>query len=154
MFEHFTDRARLAVVRAQEEARALGHDYIGTEHVLLGLVHDGGGLAAKALEALGISLAAVRQGAGEATGRGGQARDGHIPFTPRSKEVLRRALEESRALGHNYIGTEHLLLSLLRGGEDVATRVLTGLGADADSVREQVTRLLEEYRRRRGDQAG
>jgi ATP-dependent Clp protease ATP-binding subunit ClpC len=154
MFERFTDRARLVVVRAQEEARTLGHDYIGTEHILLGLVHDGGGLAAKALESLGIDLEAVRQRVEEVTGRGEQARSGHIPFTPRAKRVLELALQESQSLGHDYIGTEHILLGLIRQGEGVAAQVLSELGADLDPAREQVIRLLDEYRRTHGHETG
>jgi ATP-dependent Clp protease ATP-binding subunit ClpC len=152
MFERFTDRARLVVVQAQEEARSLSHDYIGTEHLLLGLVHEGSGVAAKALESLGIAPEAVRQRVEEATGRGEQARSGHIPFTPQAKKVLELSLQESRALGHTYIGTEHILLGVIRQGEGVAVQVLSGLGADLDPVREQVIRLLDEYRRTHGHQ--
>jgi ATP-dependent Clp protease ATP-binding subunit ClpC len=154
MFERFTDRARLVVVRAQEEARALGHDYVGTEHVLLGLIHDGGGVAAKVLESLAISPEVVRQRVAEVIGQGGQSPSGHIPFTPRSKKLLELALQESRALGHSYIGTEHILLGLIHDGNGVAAQVLTGLGADLDGAREQVIRLLDEYRRRHGPQTG
>ena len=155
MFERFTDRARLVVVRAQEEARRLDHNYIGTEHVLLALTHESmGGVAAKVLESLGIGLEAVRQRVEEVTGRGQQAPSGHIPFTPQSKKVLELALQESRALGHNYIGTEHILLGVIRAGDGVAARVLSGLGADLDAAREQVIRLLDEYRRKRGHQTG
>ena len=149
MFERFTDRARLVVVQAQEEARRLDHDYIGTEHILLGLVHESiGGVATKALESLEISREAVRQRVEEAIGRGEQARTGHIPFTPQAKELLRLSLRESRHLGHSYIGTEHILLGVMSQGEGVASQVLTGLGADLDGVREQVVRLLDEYHRR------
>ncbi len=150
MFERFTDRARRVVVRAQEEARTLGQDYIGPEHVLLGLVHDDGGVAAKALESLGIGLAAVRQRVEEIIGRGEQAPSGHIPFTPQAKEVLKLALQEARALGHSYIGTEHILLGLISEGDGVAARVLTGLGADLDAAREKVIQILDEYRRQHG----
>jgi ATP-dependent Clp protease ATP-binding subunit ClpC len=155
MFERFTDRARRVVVRAQEEARMLDHDYVGTEHILLGLIHDSiGGLAARVLESLGIGLEAVRQRVEEAIGRGEQAPPGHIPFTPRAKKVLDLSLRESRALGHNYIGTEHILLGLIRQGDGVAAQVLSELGADLDGAREQVIRLLDEYRRKHGHQTG
>jgi ATP-dependent Clp protease ATP-binding subunit ClpC len=153
MFERFTDRARRVVVQAQEEARALGHSYIGTEHILLALTSQGG-LAVKALEELGIGPEAVRQRVEEAVERGELAMTGHIPFTPRAKTVLEHALRESRLLGHSYIGTEHLLLGLLSEGEGVGARVLTGLGADLNQAREQVTRILDEYRRERGPQSG
>jgi ATP-dependent Clp protease ATP-binding subunit ClpC len=117
MFERFTDRARQVVALAQEEARMLNHDYIGTEHILLGLIHEGDGVAARSLESLGISLDAVRQQVQEIIGRGQQAPSGHIPFTPRAKKVLELSLREALQLGHNYIGTEHILLGLLREGE-------------------------------------
>ena len=142
MFERFTDRARRVVVLAQEEARMLNHNYIGTEHILLGLIHEGEGVAAKALESLGISLEAVRQQVEEIIGQGQQAPSGHIPFTPRSKKVLDLSLRESLQLGHNYIGTEHILLGLIREGEGVAAQVLVRLGADLMRVRQQVIRLL------------
>jgi ATP-dependent Clp protease ATP-binding subunit ClpC len=155
MFEQFTDRARLVVVRAQEEARTLDHNYLGPEHLLLGLTHEGiGGVGAGALESLGIGLEAVRQRVEEIIGRGEQAPSGHIPFTPQAKEVLKLALDESVQLGHRYIGTEHILLGLIREGDSVAAHVLTGLGADLDGAREQVIRLLDEYRREHGPQAG
>ncbi len=130
MFERFTDRARRVVVLAQEEARLLNHNYIGTEHILLGLIHEGEGVAAKALESLGISLEAVRAQVEEIIGHGGQAPSGHIPFTPRAKKVLELSLREALQLGHNYIGTEHILLGLIREGEGVAAQVLVKLGAD------------------------
>ena len=120
MFERFTDRARRVVVLAQEEARLLNHNYIGTEHILLGLIHEGEGVAAKALESLGISLDAVRGQVEEIIGQGGSAPSGHIPFTPRAKKVLELSLREALQLGHNYIGTEHILLGLIREGEGVA----------------------------------
>src|SRR5712664_1856103 len=142
MFERFTDRARRVVVLAQEEARMLNHNYIGTEHVLLGLIHEGEGEAAKALESLGISLAAVRQQVEEIIGQGQQAPSGHIPFTPRAKKVLELSLREALQLGHNYIGTEHILLGLIREGEGVAAQVLVKLGADLNLVRQQVMQLL------------
>jgi ATP-dependent Clp protease ATP-binding subunit ClpC len=142
MFERFTDRARRVVVLAQEEARTLNHNYIGTEHVLLGLIHEGEGVAAKALESLGISLEAVRQQVEEIIGQGRQAPSGHIPFTPRAKKVLELSLREALQLGHNYIGTEHILLGLIREGEGVAAQVLVKLGADLNLVRQQVMQLL------------
>jgi ATP-dependent Clp protease ATP-binding subunit ClpC len=142
MFERFTDRARRVVVLAQEEARMLSHNYIGTEHILLGLIHEGEGVAAKALESLGISLEAVRQQVEEIIGQGQQAPSGHIPFTPRAKKVLELSLREALQLGHNYIGTEHILLGLIREGEGVAAQVLVKLGADLNRVRQQVIQLL------------
>jgi ATP-dependent Clp protease ATP-binding subunit ClpC len=145
MFERFTDRARQVVVLAQEEARMLNHNYIGTEHILLGLIHEGEGVAAKALESLGISLEAVRQQVEEIIGQGQQAPSGHIPFTPRAKKVLELSLREARQLGHNYIGTEHILLGLIREGEGVAAQVLVRLGADLNRVRQQVIQLLHGY---------
>jgi ATP-dependent Clp protease ATP-binding subunit ClpC len=145
MFERFTDRARRVVVLAQEEARMLNHNYIGTEHLLLGLIHEGEGVAAKALESLGISLEAVRQQVEEIIGRGPQAPSGHIPFTPRAKKVLELSLRESLQLGHNYIGTEHILLGLVREGEGVAAQVLVRLGADFSRVRQQVIQLLHGH---------
>jgi ATP-dependent Clp protease ATP-binding subunit ClpA len=144
MFERFTDRARRVVVLAQEEARMLNHNYIGTEHILLGLIHEGG-VAAKALESLGISLDAVRQQVEEIIGRGQQAPSGHIPFTRRAKKVLELSLRESLQLGHGYIGTEHILLGLIREGDGVAAQVLVKLGADLNRVRQRVTQLLHEY---------
>jgi ATP-dependent Clp protease ATP-binding subunit ClpC len=145
LFERFTDRARRVVVLAQEEARLLNHNYIGTEHILLGLIHEGEGVAAKALESLGISLEAVRAQVEEIIGHGGQAPSGHIPFTPRAKKVLELSLREALQLGHNYIGTEHILLGLIREGEGVAAQVLVKLGADLSRVRQQVIQLLSGY---------
>jgi ATP-dependent Clp protease ATP-binding subunit ClpC len=145
MFERFTDRARRVVVLAQEEARLLNHSYIGTEHILLGLIHEGEGVAAKALESLSISLDAVRAQVEEIIGQGGSSPSGHIPFTPRAKKVLELSLREALQLGHNYIGTEHILLGLLREGEGVATQVLVKLGADLGKVRQQVIQLLSGY---------
>jgi ATP-dependent Clp protease ATP-binding subunit ClpC len=145
MFERFTDRARRVVVLAQEEARMLNHNYIGTEHILLGLIHEGEGVAAKALESLGISLEAVRSQVEEIIGQGQQAPSGHIPFTPRAKKVLELSLREALQLGHNYIGTEHILLGLIREGEGVAAQVLVKLGADLNKVRQQVIQLLNGY---------
>src|SRR5918992_937112 len=159
MFERFTERARHVVVLAQEEARALNHGYIGTEHVLLGLIREGKGVAAKALESLGISLEAVRRQVEEVVGNGqavrlrveeiiGQGRTaptGHIPFTPRVKKVLELSLREALKLGHTYIGTEHILLGLIREGEGVAAQVLQKLRADFDRVRQTVLQLLSGY---------
>ena len=142
MFERFTDRARRVAVLAQEEARMLHHDHIGTEHILLGLIREGEGVAAKALESLGISLEAVRQHVGEITGQGQQVPSGHVPFTPRAKKVLELSLREALQLGHNYIGTEHILLGLIREGEGVAAQVLVKLGADPSRIRQQVIHLL------------
>jgi ATP-dependent Clp protease ATP-binding subunit ClpC len=154
MFERFTDRARRVVVLAQEEARMLNHNYIGTEHILLGLIHEGEGVAAKALESLGISLEAVRQQVEEIIGQGQQAPSGHIPFTPRAKKVLELSLREALQLGHNYIGTEHILLGLIREGEGVAAQVLVKLGADLNRVRQQVIQLLSGYQGKEPQQAG
>ena len=145
MFERFTDRARRVVVLAQEEARLLNHNYIGTEHILLGLIHEGEGVAAKALESLGISLEKVRQQVEEIIGAGQSPPSGHIPFTPRAKKVLELSLREALQLGHNYIGTEHILLGLIREGEGVAAQVLVKLGADLGRVRQQVIQLLSGY---------
>jgi ATP-dependent Clp protease ATP-binding subunit ClpA len=145
MFERFTDRARRVVVLAQEEARMLNHNYIGTEHILLGLIHEGEGVAAKALESLGISLEAVRQQVEEIIGQGQQAPSGHIPFTRRAKKVLELSLREALQLGHNYIGTEHILLGLIREGEGVAAQVLVRLGADLNRVRQQVIQLMHGW---------
>ncbi len=145
MFERFTDRARRVVVLAQEEARMLNHNYIGTEHILLGLIHEGEGVAAKALESLGIALEGVRAQVEEIIGQGQQAPSGHIPFTPRAKKVLELSLREALQLGHNYIGTEHILLGLIREGEGVAAQVLQKLGADLNRVRQQVLQLLSGY---------
>ncbi|WIM99797.1 ATP-dependent Clp protease ATP-binding subunit [Actinoplanes oblitus] len=142
MFERFTDRARRVVVLAQEEARMLNHNYIGTEHLLLGLIHEGEGVAAKALESLGVSLQGVRQQVEEIIGQGQQSPSGHIPFTPRAKKVLELSLREALQLGHNYIGTEHILLGLIREGEGVAAQVLVKLGADLSRVRQQVIQLV------------
>src|SRR4249919_3781070 len=151
MFERFTDRARRVVVLAQEEARMLNHNYIGTEHILLGLIHEGEGVAAKSLESLGISLEGVRSQVEEIIGQGQQAPSGHIPFTPRAKKVLELSLREALQLGHNYIGTEHILLGLIREGEGVAAQVLVKLGAELNKVRQQVIQLLSGYQ---GGQSG
>lgn len=145
MFERFTDRARRVIVLAQEEARMLNHNYIGTEHILLGLIHEGEGVAAKALESMGINLDDVRGEVEEIIGRGTQPHTGHIPFTPRAKKVLELALREGLQMGHKYIGTEFLLLGLIREGEGVAAQVLIKLGADLPRVRQQVIQLLSGY---------
>src|SRR5438132_12300198 len=144
MFERFTDRARRVVVLAQEEARMLNHNYIGTEHILLGLVHEGKGVAAKALESLGISLEAVRQQVEEIIGQGKAAPTGHIPFTSRAKKALELSLPEALQLGHDYIGTEHILLGLIREGEGVGAQVLQVLGAGLEPTRQKVLQLLGE----------
>jgi ATP-dependent Clp protease ATP-binding subunit ClpC len=142
VFERFTDRARRAVVLAQEEARMLNHTYIGTEHLLLGLIHERDGIGAQTLESLNISLENVRDRVTEIVGRGETAPTGHIPFTPRAKKVLELSLREALQLGHKYIGTEHLLLGLIREGEGVAAQVLLALDADFARVREMVVQLL------------
>jgi ATP-dependent Clp protease ATP-binding subunit ClpA len=152
MFERFTDRARRVVVLAQEEARILSHNYIGTEHVLLGLLHEGESVAAKALDGLGIQLEPVRQQVEEIVGRGKQAPSGHIPFTARAKRVLELALREALQLGHNYIGPEHILLGLVREGEGIAAQVLVRLGADLNRVRQEVIqRLAQQLASRESD---
>ena len=142
MFERFTDWARQVIVLAQEEARMLDHNYVGTEHILLGLIRQGEGVAAKALESLGISLDVIRQEVEEIIGQGQETPSGHIPFTPRAKKVLELSLRESRQFGHDYIATEHILLGLVREGGGVAAQVLVKLGADLNRVRQQVTQLL------------
>ncbi len=142
MFQRFTDRARRVVVLAQDEARMLGHNYIGTEHILLGLIREGDGVAAKALTAMSIGLEATRQQVESIIGRGQGAPTGHIPFTPRAKKVLELSLREALQLGHDYIGTEHILLGLIREGDGVAAQVLAGFGADLNRVRQQVVQLL------------
>jgi ATP-dependent Clp protease ATP-binding subunit ClpC len=142
VFERFTERARRVVVLAQEEARMLDHNYIGTEHILLGLIHEGESVAARALESLGISLEEVRSDVERVIGHGEQTTGGHIPFTPRAKKVLELSLREALQLGHNYIGTEHILLGLAREGEGVAAQVLQQRGADLNRVRQEVIGLL------------
>ncbi len=154
MFERFTDRARRVVVLAQDEARMLDHNYIGTEHILLGLIHEGEGIAAKALESLGISLDAVREQVEDIIGRGQAAPTGHIPFTPRAKKVLELSLREALQLNHSYIGTEHILLGLIREGEGVAAQVLIKLGADLNRVRNQVLQLLSGYQGKEATTSG
>jgi len=150
VFERFTDRARRVIVLAQEEARMLNHNYIGTEHILLGLIHEGEGVAAKALESMGISLEDVRKEVEELIGPGSQPPSGHIPFTPRAKKVLELSLREGLQMGHKYIGTEFLLLGLVREGEGVAARVLVKLGADLPRVRQTVIQLLSGYEGQQG----
>ncbi len=151
MFERFTDRARRVVVLAQEEARLLNHNYIGTEHLLLGLIHEGEGLAAKALESLGVTLDQVRSQVEDMIGVGTATPQGHIPFTPRAKKVLELSLREALQLGHNYIGTEHILLGLLREGEGVAAQVLMKIGLDMQKVRQTVLQLMQGYQGQQGE---
>ncbi len=151
MFERFTDRARRVLVLAQEEARLLNHNFIGSEHILLGLIREGEGAAAQALESLGISLEAGRQRVAETTDAPGTPTSGSPPFTPSAKKVLELSLREALALGHNYIGTEHMLLGVVREGEGVAAQVLVNLGADLSSVRQQVIQLLSGYAGAAGD---
>jgi ATP-dependent Clp protease ATP-binding subunit ClpA len=150
MFERFTDRARHVVVLAEEEARLLRHDYIGTEHILLGLLQEGEGIAAKALESLGITGESVRQQVAEIVGRGQAAPSGHIPFTPEAQKSMQLSLREAMQLGHSYIGTEHILLALTRVGSGRATQVLAALGADPNRVRQQVIGVLIGYQGGRG----
>ena len=144
MFERFTDRARRSVVFAQEEARLLNHNYIGTEHILLGLLREYEGVAAKALTSMGVSLEAARGQVEQIIGQGHAMIPGHIPFTARSKKVLELSLREALQLGHNYIGTEHILLGLIREGEGVAVQVLEVLGAERNPVRQTVLQLMSE----------
>ncbi|HEX2117820.1 MAG TPA: Clp protease N-terminal domain-containing protein, partial [Acidimicrobiales bacterium] len=154
MFERFTDRARRVVVLAQEEARLLGHNWIGTEHILLGLISERDGVAAKVLQELGISLEVVRAKVELIIGEGDKRPGSHIPFTPRAKKVLELSLREALQLGHNYIGTEHILMGLIREGEGVGAQVLVNLGADLSAVRQGVIQQLSGHttggRRRRG----
>jgi ATP-dependent Clp protease ATP-binding subunit ClpC len=154
MFERFTDRSRRVVVLAQDEARALNHNYIGTEHVLLGLIREEGGVAAKALNSLGISLDAIREQVVEAIGTGGGQAPGHIPFTPRAKKVLELSLREAQQLGHGYIGTEHILLGIVREGEGVAAQVLQREGLTLETVRHAVIETLAGYASEAEEAAG
>ena len=154
MFERFTDRARRVIVLAQDEAKLLNHNYIGTEHLLLGLIHEGEGVAAKALEQMGISLQAAREQVVEIMGQGQQVPSGHIPFSPRAKRVLELSLREALQMNHNYIGTEHILLGLVREGEGVAAQVLLKLGADLGRVRSTVIQLLAGYQGKEASMAG
>jgi Clp amino terminal domain, pathogenicity island component len=142
VFERFTDGARRSVVLAQEEARLLGHNYIGTEHLLLGLIREPESVAAQALRSLDVSLASARSQVGQMIGRGGEVPSGHIPFTPRAKKVLELSLREALGMTHNYIGTEHVLLGIIREGEGVGAQVLANLGADLSRVRQAVMDLL------------
>jgi ATP-dependent Clp protease ATP-binding subunit ClpC len=142
MFERFTGRARQVVVLAQDEARKLKHNYIGTEHLLLGLLREEEGVAAQALSSLGIALGSVRAEVTSIVGEGDEVTTGQIPFTPRAKKVLELALREGLALGHNYIGTEHILLGLVRENDGVAARILLDFDADADKIRDTVIRML------------
>ncbi|MDY5143111.1 ATP-dependent Clp protease ATP-binding subunit, partial [Actinotignum timonense] len=145
MFERFTDRARRVIVLAQEEARNLKHNYLGTEHILLGLIREGEGVAAKALEALGVTLESVRTQVIDIIGEGQEPPSGHIPFTPRAKKVIEFAMREGLQMGHSYIGTEHLLLGLTREADGVAAQVLVKLGADMPTVRNQVSQLISGF---------
>lgn len=142
MFERFTERARKVVYLAQQEAARLGHNVVGTEHLLLGLVAEGDGVAAKAMENLDIHLDKIRQEVEKIIGSGEMNPFGEIPFTPRAKRVLELAVDEGRQMGHNYVGTEHILLGLIREGEGVAAQVLKNLGADLDKVRREVLNLI------------
>ncbi len=144
MFERFTTRARRVIFLAQEEARELGHNYLGTEHILLGLLNEGAGVAIQSLKSLEIDLASIRDEVVKTVGEGGHTPTGHIPFTPRAKKVLERSLREALQLGHNYIGTEHLLTALIREGEGVAAQVLQQFGAELEKVRQAVTEILSE----------
>ncbi len=154
MFERFTDRARRVLVLAQEEARMLNHDQFGTEHILLGLIREGGGVAAKALEASNVSLDSVREQVQAIVGQGQlTSSNGSIPFTPHAKGVLEFSLSEAMQLGHDCIDTEHILLGLIRGGEGVAIQVLASLGADPDVIRQQVIQLLAARQDDRPDEA-
>ncbi len=144
MFERFTDRARRVVVLAQQEARMLDHNYVGTEHILLGLIHEGDGVAARALTTLGISLDATRQAVEDIIGRGTQMPSGHIPFTPRSKKVLELSLREALSLGSDHIGTEHILLALIREGDGVGAQILVSAGVDLNRARQQIINLLHQ----------
>lgn len=145
MFERFTDRARRVVVLSQKEARLFDHDYIGTEHFLLGLINEGEGVATKALESLGIGLEAVRKQVEEIIGQGESPPSGHIPFTPGAKKVLELSIVEAVRLGHDYIGPEHILLALIEESEGVAAQVLEEFGAELSLARQQIIRLLSDH---------
>ena len=151
MFERFTDRARRVVVLAADEARMLNHSYIGTEHLLLGLIHEEEGVAARALKALGVSLDGTRREVEKTIGRGAREPKGHIPFTPRAKKVLELSLREALQLGHSYIGTEHILLGLIREGDGVAAQILVRDGVDLNRARQEIIRLLHGYVGARAD---
>ena len=152
MFERFTERARQVVVLAQDEARALKHNYIGTEHILLGLLREEEGLAARVLESLDITVEEVRAQVARIVGQGDEVTTGQIPFTPRAKKVLELALREALSLGHNYIGTEHILLGLVRENEGVAARILLDFDADAEKIRNEIIRMLSGPGRRQSGQ--
>jgi len=154
MFERYTDRAHQAVVLAQEEARMLGHDYIGTEHILLGLIYEGRGIAATAMESLGVDIELARRRVEEIVGRGQAAAPGSMPFTPQAKKTLQLALREAMHLGHSYVGTEHILLGLVRLDEGPAAQLLASLGADPNIVRQQVIVLLHGHEGRPGPTPG
>src|SRR2546425_12265959 len=154
LFERFTERARQVVVLAQDEARALKHNYIGTEHILLGLLREEEGLAARVLESLDITVEEVRAQVARIVGQGDEVTTGQIPFTPRAKKVLELALREALSLGHNYIGTEHILLGLVRENEGVAARILLDFDADAEKIRNEIIRMLSGPGRRQGQGGG
>ena len=154
MFERFTERARQVVVLAQDEARALKHNYIGTEHILLGLLREEEGLAARVLESLDITVEEVRAQVARIVGQGDEVTTGQIPFTPRAKKVLELALREALSLGHNYIGTEHILLGLVRENEGVAARILLDFDADAEKIRNEIIRMLSGPGRRQAGAGG
>ncbi|MGZ4439494.1 MAG: Clp protease N-terminal domain-containing protein, partial [Gaiellaceae bacterium] len=154
MFERFTERARQVVVLAQDEARALKHNYIGTEHILLGLLREEEGLAARVLESLDITVEEVRAQVARIVGQGDEVTTGQIPFTPRAKKVLELALREALSLGHNYIGTEHILLGLVRENEGVAARILLDFDADAEKIRNEIIRMLSGPGRRQQGAGG
>src|SRR5690348_8101897 len=155
MFERFTERARQVVVLAQDEARTLKHNYIGTEHILLGLLREEEGLAARVLDTLDITVEEVRAQVARIVGQGDEVTTGQIPFTPRAKKVLELALREALSLGHNYIGTEHILLGLVRENEGVAARILLDFDADSEKIRNEVIRMLSgPGSRQRGGSSG
>lgn len=148
IFERFTERARLVVILAQDEARAIKHNYIGTEHLLLGLLREESGLAARTLEELGVSLEEVRVEVARIVGTGEEIKAGQLPFTPRAKKILELALREALSLGHNYIGTEHILLGLVRENEGVAARILLDFDVDAEKTRNKIIQMLSGPGRR------
>jgi ATP-dependent Clp protease ATP-binding subunit ClpC len=145
VFERFTERARQVVVLAGEEARSLRHNYIGTEHILLGLLREKEGIAARALRSLDVTVEHVREQVKRIVGPGEELTEGQVPFTPRTKKVLELALRESKSLGHNYIATEHILLGLIREGEGIAARILLDFGADPQKIRDEVIRMLSPH---------
>jgi len=154
MFERFTERARQAVVLAQDEARTLGHNYIGTEHILLGLLREEEGLAARVLDSLDVALESVRAEVAKIVGQGDEVTAGQIPFTPRAKKVLELSLKEALSMSHKYIGTEHVLLGLVRENEGVASQILRDLGADAETIRDEVISTLSGGGGRRAPRRG